>query len=135
MAFNIEDVSINTLIGTGSSVSGDIRVNGFIRIDGDIDGNIETTSSVIIGDKARIRGNITASSAVIGGIVLGDVTAPAGITLLSSAAVVGDVTTRRLQVEDKVVLHGHCISLSKEDDFNEASKQYLDAKTIRARVV
>lgn len=135
MPFITEDISINTLVGTGSSVAGDIRVNGFIRVDGDIDGNIETTSSVIIGDKARIRGNITASSVIIGGIVIGDITAPASITLLSSSAVVGDVATRKLQVEDKVVFHGHCISLNKEDEYNEAAKQYLDTKAIKARVV
>lgn len=135
MPFITDDISINTLIGTGSSVSGDIRVNGFIRIDGDIDGNIETTSSVIIGDKARIRGNITASSAVIGGIVLGDITAPAGITLLSSSAVVGDVTTKKLQVEDKVVLHGHCISLNKDETYADAVKQFLEEKTFKSRVV
>ena len=30
MAFTSDDISINTLIGPGSFVSGDIKINGFI---------------------------------------------------------------------------------------------------------
>ena len=40
MALRFDDISINTLIGNGSFVQGDLKVNGFIRIDGDIDGNL-----------------------------------------------------------------------------------------------
>ena len=47
MALKIDDISINTIIGSGSSISGDVHINGFIRIDGDIDGNLETDGNVI----------------------------------------------------------------------------------------
>lgn len=120
MAFLTDDISINTIIGKGSAVSGDIKINGFVRIDGDVDGNLETHSNIIIGASARIRGNIQAASAVISGIVIGDIFAPAGIKLLSTAAVIGDVTTRRLVVEDKVVLHGKCISIEEPEDEKKA---------------
>ena len=42
MAFRSDDISINTLVGSGSFVKGDMKVNGFIRIDGDIDGNLSS---------------------------------------------------------------------------------------------
>ena len=113
MAFVTDNISINTIIGAGSSISGDIRVSGRLRVDGDVNGNLETTSNIHVGEASRIHGNIVASSAVIEGIVIGDIVAPKGITLLSTSAVIGDVTTQRLQVEDHVVLHGHCISLKK----------------------
>lgn len=115
MAFLTDDISINTIIGAGSSVSGDIKINGFVRVDGDVDGNIETTSNIIIGAKARIRGDIRAASAVISGIVIGDITAPLSIKLLSTSAVIGDITSKRLVIEDKVILHGHCITLKDEN--------------------
>lgn len=122
MAFLTDDISINSIIGAGSSVSGDIKMNGFARVDGDVDGNIETTSHIIIGTQARIRGDIRAASAVISGIVIGDVTAPASVQLLSTAAVIGDITTRRLMVEDKVVLHGRCTAL--EDDVSDSGANH-----------
>ena len=114
MAFISDTISINTVIGAGSSIAGDIRVQGRLRVDGDVDGNVETTSNIHVGEASRIRGNIIASSAVIEGIVIGDITAPKSVTLLSSSAVIGDITTKRLQVEDDVVLHGHCVSLKEE---------------------
>ncbi|MCR5723694.1 MAG: polymer-forming cytoskeletal protein [Treponema sp.] len=116
MAFLTDDISINTIIGKGSAVSGDIKINGFVRVDGDVDGNLETQSNIIIGASARIRGNVQATSAVISGIVIGDVIAPAGIKLLSTAAVIGDITTRRLVVEDKVVLHGKCNGIEEPEE-------------------
>ena len=133
MAFSIEDISINTLIGPGSFVSGDVKINGFIRVDGDIDGKIETSSNVIIGEKARIRGNIDAASVVIGGIVIGDITAPKGIKLLSNSVLIGNVTTKSIQIEENVVFNGHCISLSNDEEYNKSSKRFLDKQVSAAR--
>ena len=48
MALRVDDISINTIIGKGSAISGNMKVNGFIRIDGDIDGNLETDGNVIM---------------------------------------------------------------------------------------
>ena len=135
MAFTSDDISINTLIGPGSFVSGDIKINGFIRIDGDIKGKIESSSNIIIGERAKIQGNITASSIVVGGIVLGDITAPKGIKLLSNSAVIGDIMTKSLQIEEDVIFNGHCISLSNEEEFQASSRQYLDQQAIRSKVI
>lgn len=110
MPFITDNISINTVIGTGSSISGDIRVQGRLRIDGDIDGNVEASGNIHVGAASRIRGNITALSAVIEGVVIGDITAPKGVTLLSTSAVIGDVTTEQLQIEENGIVHGYCIS-------------------------
>ncbi|MBO5100340.1 MAG: polymer-forming cytoskeletal protein [Treponema sp.] len=130
-----EDFSINTIIGLGSLISGDIRINGFIRIDGDVNGNIETTSNVLIGDKARIKGNINAASVVIGGTVLGDITAPKGIKLLSSSIVIGNLITKKVQIDDDVIFNGHCISLKNEEEFEKNTKKFLDQQAIRSRII
>lgn len=135
MAFTSDDISINTLIGPGSFVSGDIKINGFIRVDGDIKGKIESSSNIIIGERAKIQGNITASSIVVGGIVLGDITAPKGIKLLSTSVVIGDIITKSIQIEDDAIFNGHCISLSIEEEFKASSRQYLDQQAIRSKVI
>ena len=48
MALKVDDISINTIIGKGSSITGNLRINGFVRLDGDIDGNLETDGNIII---------------------------------------------------------------------------------------
>jgi cytoskeletal protein CcmA (bactofilin family) len=133
MAFIVDDVSINTIIGPGASVTGDIRVPGLVRVDGDIDGDLETTGKIIIGEKARIRGNITAKSANVGGFVLGDIRAPDGIRLFSTSVVIGDIVSHRVEIAENVLFHGHCISLKRAEEFDAALAERQTTKTIAAR--
>lgn len=131
MAFFSDEVSINSIIGPGSIIKGDLKINGFMRIDGDLDGNIETTGKVIVGATARVNGNITAKSiTIVGGVVKGNIIAPESVTLLSSSAVIGDIQTRRFKADDDIILHGHCIALSDEAAYNEAQESWQDRQAI-----
>ena len=76
MAIFNDESSINSIIGRGSTIRGDMKINGFMSIDGDLDGNLETTGNVIVGRNARINGNITAKSVTVSGIVKGNIVAP-----------------------------------------------------------
>lgn len=131
MASTYDDISINTMIGGGSAFSGDLKVTGGMMVDGDIDGNIEISGNIIVAERARIRGNIVAKSATVSGIVIGDIRAPEGVKLMSTSTVIGDVSTRRLQVADKVVLHGHCISISDEERYEKEDAVVSQSKEIR----
>ena len=135
MALKIDDISINTIIGSGSSISGDVHINGFIRIDGDIDGNLETDGNVIIGENARIRGNLKAKSVIIGGIILGNVHAAENVKLLSNAVVIGDILSHKVQIEDKSTFHGHCISIRDSERYQTETDKYLQSKAIKEKVV
>ena len=107
MALRIDDISINTVIGKGSEIKGNIKVNGVVRIDGDIDGNLETDGNVIIGENARIRGNINAKSIVI-----------------------GDILSHKVQIEDDALVNGKCISIKNEKNYTLATSKYLQSKAI-----
>jgi cytoskeletal protein CcmA (bactofilin family) len=135
MALKVDDISINTILGKGSSITGDLRINGFVRLDGDIDGNLETDGNVIIGDNARIRGDVKAKSVIISGIVVGNIIAQEGIKILSEAAVLGDVISRKVQIDDKATFNGKCISIKDEELFEKESAQYLQSKAIKEKVV
>ena len=135
MALRTDDISINTIIGKGSAISGDLKVNGFIRIDGDIDGNLETDGNVIIGENARLRGNLTAKSVIIGGIIKGNIHAAESVKVLSEAAVIGDILSRKVQVEASAIFHGHCISIKDEAEYSKSSSEYLQSKAIKQKVI
>ena len=130
----ISDIGINTVIGSGSKFVGNLNMQGFVRVDGDIDGSLDTAGRVFIGGAARIHGNVTAKSAMIGGIVLGNVIAPDGVRLFSSAAVVGDVTTRHLVVDEGVIFHGHCIALKDSGTYDSTVRDWQETQAIRSRV-
>mgnify|MGYP002756056648 CR=1 FL=1 len=124
----IDDISVNTIVGPGALISGNITVSGFLRIDGDIDGNIQTQGRVIIGEEARIRGNIRAASVSVGGIVQGDIIAPDYVIILSSGMVIGSVLTKKLRVDDDVILHGFCSATGEQTGFEEAEKSILTGR-------
>ncbi len=131
MAFQIqEDVSINTIVGPGAFIRGELKIAGFIRIDGDIDGSLETPGRVIIGENARVRGDIRALVATVGGVVQGDVIAPEGVTILSSGMVLGNVITKRLQVEESVVLNGACVAVNDQARFDAALSEYDNRRAL-----
>lgn len=119
-----EDVSINTVVGPGSFIRGELKIAGFIRIDGDLDGNLETAGRVIVGEAARIRGDVRAKFVIVGGVIQGDVIAPEGVTVLSTGMVLGSVITKRLQVEESVILHGKCFAVNDQERFNAALSDY-----------
>ena len=127
MALKVDDISINTIIGKGSSITGNLKINGFVRLDGDIDGNLETDGNIIIGDSARIKGDVKAKAVIVGGIVVGNILAQESAKLLSNSAVLGDVISRKVQVEDKATFHGHCISIKDEEQFQKISDSYLQS--------
>lgn len=130
----VDDISINTIIGKGSSITGNLRINGFVRLDGDINGNLETDGNLIIGDNARIKGDVKAKSIIIGGIIVGNVIAQESVMLLSSAAVLGDIISRKVQIEDTSMINGHCISIKDEEQFEKKMQYYLQSKAIKEKV-
>ena len=134
MALRIDDISINTILGHGSAITGNIQINGFVRIDGDIDGNLETDGNIIIGENARIRGNVKAKSVIVGGIVLGNIEASQSIKVLATSAVIGDIVSHKVQVEQNAIIHGHFISIKDEQKFLKISDEYLQALAIKQKV-
>ncbi len=135
MALFNDDYAFNSIIGLGSSVKGDFKVDGSVRIDGDLEGNLDSSATVNIGSNARIRGNITAKNMVVGGIIIGNLCAPESIKLLSTSVVVGDIQTKHLQADMDVIIHGHCISLDDENLYNEAVGRWQDTKAIAAKSI
>ena len=105
MALRTDDISINTIIGKGSAISGNMKINGFIRIDGDIDGSLETDGNVIVGENARIHGDLTAKSVIIGGIIKGNILAKK-IKILKDAEVEGNIEYTCLAIEDGAKIIG-----------------------------
>ena len=130
MALRIDDISINTVIGKGSEIKGNIKVNGVVRIDGDIDGNLETDGNVIIGENARIRGNINAKSIIVGGIILGNIFANESVKVLANSIVIGDILSHKVQIEDDALVNGKCISIRNEENYTIATSKYLQSKAI-----
>jgi len=96
------------LLGKGAVFNGELKVSGSIRIDGDFEGNMEVSESVIVGKTGKIKGDITAKDAVIGGTVDGNIKASDKIELQTGSHLAADIVCRGLKVEDGVFFEGNC---------------------------
>ncbi|MGA2547509.1 MAG: polymer-forming cytoskeletal protein [Rectinemataceae bacterium] len=100
------DSLVNSIIGAGSAVDGDIDVEGLLRIDGDVRGTLRVTGKVVIGAAGRVEAPIRAKSAIIGGTVKGDVYVSDRLRILAGGVVIGNVFAPRFEAEDGTVVHG-----------------------------
>jgi cytoskeletal protein CcmA (bactofilin family) len=100
------DSLVNSIIGAGSSVDGDIDVDGLLRVDGDLRGTLRVTGKVVVGAAGRIEAPIRAKSAIIGGTVKGDVYVSERLRILAGGVIIGNVFAPRLEAEDGTVVHG-----------------------------
>lgn len=104
---------IESLIGAGTVISGDITFAGGMRIDGEVHGNIHTVEgkegTLVISEHARIEGEITVSHLVINGTVMGPVTATEFLELQPRARVTGDVEYNNIEMHLGAVVQGRLI--------------------------
>lgn len=98
----------NTTIGEGSVFEGRCAIGGALRIDGRFVGPALEVDQLYVGPAGKIRSDVTAGVVVVEGVVLGNITAAHRVLLLSTARVIGKVTTPELVLQDGVILDGEC---------------------------
>jgi len=99
--------SIN-LIGTGTTIEGDIRSNGDIRIDGTVHGNVYSKAKVVVGSTGLVEGDINCQNADISGTVKGKSGINELLFLKSTSRMNGDIVTGKLIVEVGASFTGSC---------------------------
>ena len=95
-----------TLLAKGVVLKGEIHVEGTVRIDGRLDGDIQTNGHVIIGEDGLVQGTITAGTIVSSGRIKAKVTAKERIQLLKTSMLIGEVLTPILLMEEGAKLQG-----------------------------
>ncbi len=104
---------IDSLIGAGTTIEGNILFAGGLRVDGQVRGNVSAAgdqpSTLVLSEQARIEGEIRVSHVVINGTVVGPLHAAAYVELQAKANVSGDVHYNTLEMQLGAVLQGRLI--------------------------
>jgi len=95
-----------TLLAKGVVLTGEIHVEGTVRIDGRLDGEIQTKGQVIIGEDGLVQGTITAGTVISSGRIKAKVTAIERVQLLKTATLIGEVHTPVLIMEEGARIQG-----------------------------
>jgi cytoskeletal protein CcmA (bactofilin family) len=104
----VEMVNSTNVISKETRIVGDIDAAGNIRIEGQLDGIVQSKTKIVIGESAIIKGNISAPDAEISGKVEGEVFCTGSLYLNKTAVVTGNITTQKLIVENGAVFNGKC---------------------------
>ncbi len=110
---NTPQNSIDSLIGAGTRIEGNMVFTGGLRIDGAVRGNIKSENgqegTLVISEKASVEGEISVGHVVINGTVIGPVTAGVSLELLPAARVTGDVEYHRIEMQQGAVIQGRLV--------------------------
>ena len=96
---------IETTIGPNTHVKGDIQGDGGLRVDGVIEGNIETTGNLVISESAKVLAEVKAKNVSIAGAVRGNIEANR-VEILDTGRVWGDLTIKSLLINEGAYLRG-----------------------------
>jgi cytoskeletal protein CcmA (bactofilin family) len=111
--FHRNTEKLESLVGVDSSFKGDICTKGTLRIDGNIEGNIEA-DWVILGEKSRVRGDITARGVVVGGKVQGNLTVREICEIRNKGEIFGELSTAKLVIAEGGIFDGRS-TMRKEE--------------------
>lgn len=98
----------HSVFGKGSRMNGNLKCEGGVRVDGEFEGSIETSDTLVVGKEGLVRANAKVKRAVIGGHFEGNIHATGKVELHSGCEMLGEVETPSLVIEEGVVFEGTC---------------------------
>lgn len=107
----IKSSKIDTLIGEGVELSGDINFRGGLHLDGVINGDVTSAADaegavLVISERGHVVGDVYVAYAVINGEVKGNVYASEKLELSAKARISGNVEYNLLEMASGAEING-----------------------------
>jgi len=107
---------IDSLIGAGTTIDGNLNFSGGMRIDGQVNGNVIAAqgkpSTLVLSEHAQVSGEVNVTHLVVNGAISGPVFASEYMELQSKAKVNGDVHYTTLEIQLGAIVEGRLIHSS-----------------------
>ena len=104
---------IDSLIGSGTTIEGNISFSGGLRIDGHVKGNVKASANkpgtLVVSEMAKVEGEIDVAHVVINGTVAGPVRASEYVELLPKARVTGNVSYKSIEIHVGAIVMGQLV--------------------------
>lgn len=115
---------VNTIIGDDAEFSGSIKAKGILRIEGRLDGQIESSGDVIITEKGTVDADIEACNAIIAGSYRGNICLEGKLEIKSTGKVSGEIKVAGIVIEDGGLFDGNCeMNQSKKSGLSNAERE------------
>ncbi len=111
---------IDSLVGAGTRIDGNVSFTGGLRVDGEIKGDViaepDKPSTLVLSETARVEGEIRVTHLVVNGTIIGPVNAAEYLELQGKAKVIGDVHYKSLEIQLGAIVEGRLIHLAETED-------------------
>src|SRR5210317_1020934 len=115
------------MIGHGIQISGDVKADSNLKIEGRIEGrSIQCTHDVEVGGSGQVNASIMAKVVKISGSVKGDIGGSEKVLITASGRVQGNIIAPRVQLEDGALFRGSI-------DMNPTEKTLAEKKPAEAK--
>lgn len=94
------------LLSRGVSIKGTVKFANELLIDGEVEGAIDSTGTLTVGEHASIKGEIKSKSVRVRGTVEGDIFATERCELQAGCTLRGDIEAPRLVVDENATFLG-----------------------------
>lgn len=106
--------TIDTLIGAGSILQGDLEFTGGLRVDGHVKGHLSAQDTnqgtLVLSESGIIEGDVNVPHVVINGTVKGNIVSSGHVELQANAKVTGDIHYKAVEMELGAVLNGSLVN-------------------------
>jgi len=106
-------------IGSGTTIEGDIKTEGDIRIDGKIIGNILSKGRLVTGPTSSIVGDIVCTNGNLDGSVKGNIQVLEILKVTKTANIDGNITSKKLIVDEGAIIQAK-ITMSNAQNQNRS---------------
>jgi len=104
---------IDTLIGAGTRIIGDVQFSGGFHVDGHVKGNVDAPAdsgaTLSVSDSGVVEGSVAVPNVVLNGTVKGDILAHERVELGATARVTGNVYYALIEMEMGAEINGKLI--------------------------
>jgi len=125
----IKSAKIDTLLGKGTTIDGDIRFSGGLHIEGMIKGNLtadDKDAMLVLSEHGHIQGEVRVPNIVVNGTIDGDVYANGKVELYEKARICGDVYYNLLEMAVGSEVNGRLVR-QKDDTGYTGTAAVVDA--------
>ncbi len=106
-------LKIDTLIGAGTRINGDVEFSGGLHLDGYISGNVSgepnTESILSVSEHGGIEGSVSVPNVILNGIVKGDIDATLRVEMGEKGRVLGNVRYSAIETAVGAQINGKLI--------------------------
>jgi cytoskeletal protein CcmA (bactofilin family) len=99
-------MSQSSVIGAGTVVRGNLEGEGSLEVYGRVEGDVNLTGDVLVGDGGAVLGDVTAAKISVAGAVQGNLRGSDAVLLERGAKVVGDLSAPRVGIANGALVRG-----------------------------